>query len=459
MTRATSLLAVLAALAGCAAPPSSAPVGVLPGGWAAPVEPGEAAPGQWWARFARAELAALVNAASRDSHDLEAARARVRQALAYREIAHGARGPALDAGLSYSRQHRLAGSAETEGRTLGLSLDARYALDPWGRYRALERAATAQWSAARFARDDLRLALVSEVAAGWLEVGGLRERIAIARLNLRNAEQVLASIASRWRAGATGDLELAQQHALVAEQRRQLAALAQGEDSARARLAVLLGRPVAELRLATPGLEGLDAPALSPGAPVTLLSRRPDLAEAEARLAAAHADIAAARAALLPRVTLGASLGAFGERPGDLLNGPFRRLGAELLAPIFHAGRLRAEVRLSEARQAEVLADYRGALMRALGEVEASLAALAGLQAQLEAQREAVEAARRAFELADRRYRAGAQSLLELLDAQRTLYQAQDLLSQLRLQRLLASVALYRALGGGWQAEVAAAAN
>ena len=172
---------------------------------------------------------------------------------------------------------------------------------------------------------------------------------------------------------------------------------------------------------------------------------------AEARLAAADADVAAARAAMLPRVTLGGSLGYAGDRVRTLFDNPLYSLAAGLAAPVFDAGRLAAEAGQASARRTELLANYHQAIVAAFGDVEVALNAVDGSRAQAEAQAVELLQAGRAAALAESRYRAGAETLLTLLDAQRTLYAAQDEAVQARLARLQAGVALHRALGGGWQ--------
>jgi NodT family efflux transporter outer membrane factor (OMF) lipoprotein len=212
-----------------------------------------------------------------------------------------------------------------------------------------------------------------------------------------------------------------------------------------------MGRAPQEFEVVGAALEAIDVPMADAGVPSNLLTRRPDVAQAERQLAAADADVTVARAAMLPSITLTASAGVGGDRLRGLFDRPIYDLAAGLAAPIFNAGRLAAGRDLALARREELLADYRKAIVDALGDVEAALNAIDGLQYQQQAQREALEQAREAVRLAESRYRAGADTLLALLDAQRTLYAAQDQTVRLRSARLQAAVALYKALGGGWQ--------
>ncbi|MNG05309.1 Toluene efflux pump outer membrane protein TtgI precursor [compost metagenome] len=192
-------------------------------------------------------------------------------------------------------------------------------------------------------------------------------------------------------------------------------------------------------------------PEIGSGVPSELLSRRPDIAAAEARLAAAQANVQVARAAMLPSLTLGADLGSGADTFAQILRSPYYTLSAGLAAPIFNNGRLRAERDKARAQQEELLQNYRSSIVAGFADVEKALNAISGVDNQRQWQDQEVEQARTAFTLSESRYRAGAETLLTVLETQRTLYQAQDQQAQLRLARLQGSVALYKALGGGWQ--------
>jgi multidrug efflux system outer membrane protein len=448
-----SLIALGASLllAACATPPPppDRATPVLPTQWQAAAADCAAACTGWQA-FGSAELDALSTQALARNLDLAAAAARVAQADAAVRIAGAALQPQLTAQLDASRQDRLGGEAVVAGRSLGASLGAQYEIDFWGRHRAARDSVWRGLQASVFDRDTVRLALLAGVATNWLQAVSAAERSEIAALNHARATRVLALVEARARAGAATPLELAQQRGLVATQARSLAALRQQAVDARTALALLLGETGARA-LRTTSLEGLAPPALGAGLPSELLARRPDVAAAEARLAAAEADVAAARAAMLPRVTLGGSLGYAGDRMRTLFDNPLYSLAAGLAAPVFDAGRLAAEAGQATARRTELLANYHQAIVAAFGDVEVALNAVDGSRAQAEAQAEELLQAGRAATLAESRYRAGAETLLTLLDAQRTLYAAQDEAVQARLARLQAGVALHRALGGGWQ--------
>lgn len=405
----------------------------------------------WWRAFGSAELDGLIEAAQTQSFDVAAAAARVEQARATARIAGAALLPEVSASVDARRNGRLGGHAETTGTTYAAGIAASYEVDFWGRNRAIRDQAGALLRAAEFDRDTVRLTVTAGVASAWMQAIGLRERAAIAARSLDSAQRLLALVESRARAGAAMQLELAQQRGVVAAQQRVLAALQQQERDSRTALAILLGRDVASLTLTADDLAALQVPAIGAGLPSMLLARRPDIAQAEAQLRAADADIVAARAAMFPTLTLRAGISAGSNRSSTLFDNPVYDTAAGLLAPIFNAGRLAAGRDLAMAQREELLAQYRQAIVAAYGDVETALNAITGIDAQRVAQEEEARQAQRALTLAESRYRAGAETALVLLDAQRTLYGAQDAVAQLHMQRLQASVSLYRALGGGWQ--------
>lgn len=448
-------------LGGCAAvqplPEDAAAAPALPVQWASPVPPAQGV-ATGVSVLGVAELDALIRAAHAQSPDLAAAIARVQQADAVARAAGASLLPAVTGTLDARRQARAGGQAEVAGNQIGAALVASYELDAWGRLGAERASAQAMRTASVHDRGAVQITLTAAVAQAWLQLVGGRERLAIAELNLHSAERVLAVVESRARAGAATQLELAQQRGLVATQRQVLEARRQQVSGAHTALAALLGQaqwPVVQAS-ALPATQAL-APAA--GSPADLLVRRPDIARAEARLFAAHADVAAARAALLPRISLTASLGTGGSNLPRLFDNPLYSLAAALAAPIFNGGRLAADRDAAQARQAELLAQYRASIVAAVSDVEQALQAVAGTQTQRTAQAQVVQQAQQAATLAQSRYRAGAETLLTLLDAQRTLYAAQDMAAQLHQAEWQAQVALYRALGGGWQPDVDAVAH
>lgn len=445
----------LISLTGCGlVPPASTQAGqsvALPAQWSVSNDVTRSAAGMdWWRGFGSEELNALVSAAQEQSLDLAAAVARVRQAEASARVAGAVLLPALSGNLDATREGRMRGRADVDGTVLSAGLSASYEVDFWGGNRAVAAAAKASLQASTYERDTVRLTVTAGVANAWLQAVSLHERGAIGQRNLDSARRLLALVESRARAGSGTQLELAQQRGLVAGQRRALAALRQQETDARTAIALLLGQTGTPI-IASQTLEAIQVQRTGAGLPSLLLTRRPDIARAEAQLAAASADVQAARAAMLPRLTLTAGIGSSDERLGRMLDNPLYSLAAGLAAPIFNGGRLAGERDLALAKREELLAGYRAAIVAAFCDVEVALNAAAGLDAQAAAQAEELAQAQRALTLAEARYRAGAETLLVLLDSQRTLYAAQDAAVQLKALRLRAVVDLNKALGGGWQ--------
>lgn len=481
---ALGVMAALAGLGGCATPPAppELPALELPGRWREPAlpavdggaagagagadaradagaDPGagpaaDADPGApWWQGFGSVELDALVASAGQGNPDLAAGAARVLQAQALAGVGASLRRPQLDAQLGASRAARLGGgSGDGTGQAWTSGLTLAYEVDLWGRLAAGQQGAEARWQASRHDHDALWLALSAEVADAWLDAVALHERREIARRNLADAERLLRLVESRERAGAATPLELARQRGLVVRQRQFDIALRQAQALGAERLSVLLARAEG-VAVTAVSLDALVLPPVQAGLPSTLLDRRPDLAGIEAELAAADADVAAARSALRPRLTLGAGLGAGGDRLPELFDRPVYTLLAGVVGPIVDGGRRRAEQDLALAQRAELLARYRQAVVTAVAEVERALAVSRRIEEQIGVQAEGLQQAREALRLAESRYRAGAESGLGLLDAQREVHAARDEAVQLRLARLQAAVALHRALGGGWRPE------
>ena len=457
-----TFLAASLLLAACSGPAPRLDSGVQPpSAWQSADTPGALQSNRhWWTQFGSPELERLVEQARLGSYDLAAAVARVRQAEASATIAGAPLLPELKAGLNANRQKLIHGKGYSqldvspENRSLDYydaELSASYEIDFWGGKRAARDSAVFGVQASEFDRATVELTLLSGVANSYTQALALREQARIAELNLKNAQNVLQLVQTRFDAGSATALELAQQKSLVAEQQRRLPLVQQQAREALISLAALLGQPVQALPLPTQSFAQLHWPDIASGVPSDLLSRRPDIASAEAKLAAAQADVTVARAAMLPKITLTASLGSGADLAADLLRTTFYNLSSGLTAPIFNNGRLSAERDKAKARQDELLETYRGAIINGFADVEKALSSIRGLDEQRQWQSEELNQAQTAFDIAQSRYQAGAEDLLTVLQTQRTLYAAQDLNVQLRLSRLQASIALYKALGGGWE--------
>lgn len=449
--------ALLALLAGCGtfnAPPPSHGVAMPAGYTQTPAGRPTLLAADWWQGFGSGELAALIAAALEGSPDLAIAIRRIEQAEAQARVAGAPLFPVLNLNAGSSRaESRAAGASRAAtGDASSLSLSASYEIDFWEKNASGARAALSSLAASRFDGETARLTLVSGVANAYFQVLSVRDRLRLARDNIAIAERVLAVVGSRLKFGNASGLDLNRQQTTVLTQRAAVPPLQLQERQSLAALAILLGRAPQGFNIAANSITALGVPVASPGLPSDLLLRRPDLASAEAQLAAANANIGAARAALLPSIQLTGSAGVATSALLSLAN-PARSLslGTSLLQPIFNAGRLQAQVDISASRQGELVETYRRAILAALADVENSLAA-AGRSAEQEAlQQQVRDGARRSLQLAELRYKAGSDDLLTVLDAQRTLFSAQDQAAQVLLTRLQASVALYKALGGGWR--------
>lgn len=418
---------------------------------------------RWWTQFGSPQLNRLVDQARRDSFDVAAATARVRQAQASAVIAGAPLLPEVKFNLATSHQKLLRGQggpdldasqSDDAVDNFGANLTASYEVDFWGGRAAARDSALQSLRASEFDQATVELTLLSSVADRYAQTLAAHQREQIAALNLANARSVLDLVQTRYDAGSATALELAQQKSLVASQQRQLPLIQQLAEESRITLAALLGQPVQALNLGTEPFQALTWPTIGAGMPSQLLSRRPDIAKAEAQLAAAQADVTVARAAMLPAVTLGATLGSDAYKAMDILRSPYYTLTAGLVGPIFNNGRLSAERDKARARQDELLQTYRGAIVNGFADVEKALSSITRLDQQRQWQTEELQQAQSAFQIAESRYQAGAEDLLTVLETQRTLYAAQDQNVQLRLSRLQASIALYKALGGGWQTAI-----
>lgn len=449
-----SLLAMSLVSTACVQLPSRDDAAVsVPDAWDRPVVAGvDVWPAtDWWRGFSSEELDSLVATARQNNLDLSAAAARLIQAQQQARIAGVALLPTLDGSIGTARAG-LGSDDRAESSSFSASLSASYELDFWGASRADLLSARAALQSSRYDQETVALTVTTGVANTYLQVLSLRERLATARQNLDIAERVLAVVDARVRSGAASRLDLAQQLGTVAGQRAALPPLEQQERDALTALAILLGRLPQDFTVQGSSLDTLAIPEVMPGLPSDLLMRRPDLRRAEAQLDAADANVAAARAALFPSVRLTAGSGVqsgvfstlFDDNPGF-------SLGVSLARTLFDSGRLSAQRESADARRIEIIQAYRTTVITAFGDVEKALGSVDSISRQQEQQAIQLEQSQIALEVAEIRYRAGAVDLLTLLDAQRSLYSAQDQSRQLKLARLQSVVTLFRVLGGGWQ--------
>jgi NodT family efflux transporter outer membrane factor (OMF) lipoprotein len=443
--------------AACATPPDALPTTQSPAAFEQQLPGATAWPDRNWYRgFASKELDELIATAQQNNIDLVAAQARIQQADARARASGAAILPQLEAGANIDR---ITGSSH--GRTAretdwSALLSPSYEIDFWGKNHAIAKSAQLSGVASQADRDTLALTVTTAVADGYFQVLSLRERLDIARANVDATREVLQVVTARFNAGASTAAELATQKAAVANAELAIPALEQQEVEARGALALLLGRTPEGFSVDAQRLDGLIEPAVAPGLPAELLTRRPDVLAAETNLQAAHADLAVARAAMFPTLTLTGSGGIQNPAMQAAVitlegTGYSATLGASLVQTLFDGGRRRAARDEAAAKEQELLAAYRSAILNALLDVENALAAIGHLDRQQAAQTENVTQSELAFEGVRLRYRAGSGDYLAVLDAQRTLYAAREQWNQYRLARLQAVVSLCKALGGGWE--------
>ena len=419
----------------------------------------------WWRGFDSRPLDALIAIAERNNDDLAAAAARVLQADAQARIAGAPLFPALDGNAGASRSWaRSTGSTSSTGvsrnagavitTVLDANLSASYQLDLFGANRAALQAAEATALFSRFDRETVALTVLSSVADTYFQTVQFRDRLRVARRNLQNALDVLQIVQARVDAGAASALDLAQQETVVAQQRAAIPPLETQERQSANALAILLGAAPAATTVGGDSIMQIAPPAVTPGLPSTLLARRPDIQSAEAQLVSANAQIGVARAAFFPNIALTAQTGYASASLGTLFHpaSALSAVGSSLIQPIFEGGKLQGGLDLAKGRYAELVADYRKAVISAFADVENALVAVQRTAEQETLQQQAVEQARLAYSLAETRYRAGAVDLLTVLQVQQTLFSAEDQLVQVHFARLQAAVAMFKALGGGWRA-------
>lgn len=453
LLRTSSTLVLALTLAGCAtAPPKALKPQDVPAAFTAPIP--KNAPiwpkPNWWKGFGNQEMDDLIAEAQKSNLSLATAVAQVQQARAQTMISGSTLFPSL--GLSGNAQRTGKNQGGPNVNHFGLSLDASYYVDFWGKARDNLRAAEESLLAAKYAEQVVGLTVTSNVADTYLDVLALRQRVKIARQNIDAASRILAITQAKVTNGVSSRLDLAQEQAQVAGQEAQVPGLEESAKDAGYALAVLLGRPPEGFEVKGEELDKINAPKVAPGLPSELLRRRPDVAKAEAQLAAAHANVDAARAAFFPQVNLSASGGYASAALSSLVNPASLgfSIGASLLQNIFSGGQLVGQHRLTKAEELQLVYNYRSTVLNALKDVETALGQVASLADQQKYKTQQVNAASEAFRISEIQYREGVTDLLNVLQAQQTLFSAEDQLVQIKLARIQADIGLYVALGGGW---------
>jgi multidrug efflux system outer membrane protein len=472
---AVTLLAFLAG--GCANMPSvgpdyHAPESKAPTHWSEPLTGGEtnsaAATAAWWKNFHDAELDSLIERAACSNLDLRIAQARVREARAHYRMTSADYWPTVDAAGSYARQRQSQNqpvlnsfpplpSSDYENNVYQAGFDASWEIDVFGGTRRATESAKAQIAAAQFGERDVLVTLLGEVARNYVEARGYQQRLEIARDNIHAQEQSLAIVQNRFTNGLTSDLDVQQASTVLATTRAVVPALETALAASIHRLGVLLGQTSESLEteLATVAPIPAAPPVVPVGLPSELLLRRPDVALAERQLAAATANIGVAKADLFPKFYLTGIAGFEGASADDWFKSgsQFWSVGPAVQWRIFDAGRIRANIQVQNARQEQALANYENTALSAFEDVENALTAYAKEQIRRQSLEDAVKSSQESLRLANQLYANGLSNFINVLDAERSLYQAQDALVQSDRTISANLIALYKSLGGGWETQ------
>ncbi|TWI64479.1 multidrug efflux system outer membrane protein [Pseudoduganella lurida] len=424
-------------------------------------------PQQWWSVFGDATLNQLEQQALADSPSVKAAAQRLLQAEAQLGVVRANDRPQLNvsAGISNSRtsantsQGIALGRRAIEGNNYSVGTSFSYELDLLGRVRRAIEAADAQALAAQADRDGVMLVLTSQVATAYWQLRGLDAETAILRGALDTRRETEQLVNARFDAGLTNELDTARARIERANAEADLEEVQRQRNALEHGLAVLLGASPSSTVLPAVAGTTTDAalpqpPAIPVGLPASLLGQRPDLAESVANLKAANANIAVAEGAFYPSLSLTGNFGFASESLSEIAKGGSRQFSFGPLAlslPVLDGGRNKANLAVAQARYDEALANHQNRLLTALREVEDSLSDVQQRQRQGQAQAVSREAAQRAYLVARARYERGLSTYLDVTDAQRSSLSADRAAVQIDTQRLLAAVAVARALGAGWQ--------
>ncbi len=414
----------------------------------------------WPKLFGSAELAKLAMQAQVQNLDIAAAVSRIQQAQAQARIAGSALYPTLS-GASDASRSQSSGTTRSKnapfftsvGNNFDVTLNASYQIDFWGKNKDNVSAAEFSSQATLYDRDVIALSTAASLTNNYFQVLAAQDRLNVARANLSIAERVLAAIKGRLAVGTASGLDVAAQETTVAQQRASIPPLVQSVSQTRNVIAVLLGRTPQSVAVKGGSLSGLRSPQAKAGLPSQLLLRRPDIAEAEAKMLAAGANVEVARKAFLPSVNLSAKAGLQSALVQNLLRpeSTIASLLAGLTQPIFDGYNLQGQLDLQRAKQDELLQNYRKTIISAFADVENALIGVRLTSEHERLQALAVTSSRKAYQITEERLREGTIDIVTLLNSQQTLFQTQDALIQIRLQKYQAIASLFQALGGGFE--------
>ena len=455
-----AVLAAVTLLSGCVnlIPAYQRPVAPIASAYAPEMTPADAAGGvaaadvEWQRFFADERLKRLIEAALQNNRDLRIAVLNIEQARATYQIRRADELPSVGAGVTVQRQ--AAGNGKLANiYAVGLALSS-YEVDFFGRIRSLSQAALAQYLGTAEARKTVQISLVSTVANAYLSLLADEELLRVTRQALATREDSTKLTKLKFDYGAASELDYRQAESLLEGAKVTLAQSLRQRALDEDQVVLLIGQPLPAELPEPMALNGQQVTTELPaGLPSDLLERRPDIRAAEQQLMAANANIGAARAAFFPRISLTANFGsASTQLTGLFKSGSFAFTGAgQLLEAIFDAGRNQAGLELATVNRDIATAQYERAIQTAFREVSEALAGRATLGEQLRAQLAQANAEEVRYRLSDLRYRNGASSYLEVLDAQRSLFLAQQAVVQVQAAQVQNLVTLYRVLGGGWK--------
>jgi outer membrane protein, multidrug efflux system len=418
----------------------------------------------WWRGFRSGELTALMDAAQVNNLDIAVAIAQIIQADAQVGVSGAALLPTVSGSASAERERTArsgsssfsgVGGSGGGGSTFSIystSLTASYILDFWGKNRATLAASEESATVSRYNREVVTLTTVATVANTYFQVLAAQDELRVTRQNLAAAERIFNLIKTQFAGGTASQLDVSQQEALVATQRAAIPPLEVTRDQNIAALAVLVGRAPANFNVRGGSTSAIAVPRVTPGLPSELLYQRPDVRQAEAQLASSNFSVEAARAAFFPQIQLTGTTGLQSTVLASLFTPGawFYTMTASLTQPIFDGFLLESQLKQAKGLQLQYLQAYRKAVLSAFSDVEKALIALHKFTLQERLQQDAVAASRKAFEVAETQLRGGTVNLITVLQAEQTLFTAENNLVTVRLNKLLAASSLFQALGGGW---------
>lgn len=440
---------MMVAFSGCALMGTAEPMPAMamPTSWQAMQSTDTVKVGEtWWQQFNNPELDRLIALANAQNQSWQAALQRIEQARAALQSAGAVAWPQLSGSASTSgtQTRYKSQTATTHEQNAGVNLS--YEVDLWGRVAAGKESARQQLRVSQYDAAGVRLILETDVASAYFQLCALTERLALAEKNYALIRDTLTRMEAKQRFGAATELELSQQRQLVASTAASLETLKSQVQAARTALAVLAGTAPQDFQVVTTSLTTLQRPIPEANQPATLLTRRPDILQAEANLLAADANVIAARAEFFPKVTLSASGAVSGFVSGGATVAG--SLMAGLTTPLFDGGKLSANLSSARARREELVATYRETVLQALKEGEDALFSVQSNQAREKQLHISLAAAQTAYRLSQVQYQVGAIDYLTLLDTQRTLINSQDSDITGQYDALVAILTLYKALGG-----------